>query len=90
MARKNIKHKFAVGDRVIYNPVETGNGWLAGEHGTVIYVDDTGTPYTVEFDRTMAALGGEGITDMRAKKHGYTPRPLNGWFCKEENLIAEE
>ena len=90
---KQAKHKntkFKIGDRVIYNPVETGNGWLAGEHGTVIYVDDTGTPYTVEFDRNLGDLGGYGITDMRAKKHGYTPRPLNGWFCKEENLIAEE
>lgn len=88
--KKTTKHKFAVGDRVIYNPVATGNGWLAGEHGTVIYVDNTGTPYTVEFDRNLGDLGGYGITDMRAKKHGYTPRPLNGWFCKEENLIAEE
>lgn len=41
---KMNEHKFAVGDRVIYNPKRTGNGWLAGEHGTVIYVDSTEPP----------------------------------------------
>lgn len=90
MARTKKAHKFAVGDRVVYNPVNTGNGWLKGEHGTVIYVDNTGTPYTVEFDRPMAALVGEGITDTRVKHTGYTPKPNQSWWCKEENLEAEE
>lgn len=40
MAKKEIKErKFAVGDRVVYRPKRTGNGWLDGWHGTVIYVD---------------------------------------------------
>lgn len=88
--KKTTKHKFAVGDRVIYNPVETGNGWLAGEHGTVIYVDNTGTPYTVEFDRNLGDLGGDGITDFRVKDSGYAAKKNQSWWCKEENLIAEE
>lgn len=83
MAKK--EHKFAIGDRVIYNPVRSGNGWLAGEHGTVIYVDDTGTPYTVEFDRQFY----EGVTDFRTRERGYEPKYSCGWCCKEENLIKE-
>lgn len=85
MARKTHNHKFAVGDRVIYNPKRTGNGWLAGEHGTVIYIDNTEACYTVEFDRQFY----EGVTDFRTRERGYEPRPNCGRFCKEENLIKE-
>ena len=83
---KMNEHKFAVGDRVIYNPKRTGNGWLAGEHGTVIYVDNTEAAYTVQFDVPVA----EGITDYRARGIGIEPKYMCGWFCKEENLEAED
>ena len=66
MARKTHKHKFAVGDRVIYNPVNTGNGWLAGEHGTVIYIANPEACYTVEFNRQFY----EGVTDFRTRERG--------------------
>jgi hypothetical protein len=82
---KTTEHKFAVGDRVIYRPKRTGNGWLAGEHGTVIYVDNTEAAYTVEFDNPI----GEGATDYRTRDNGIEPKPWHGWFCKEENLEAE-
>ena len=64
--KKTNEHKFAVGDRVIYNPVRSGNGWLAGEHGTVIYIDNTEACYTVEFDRQFC----EGVTDFRTRERG--------------------
>lgn len=76
---------FKVGDRVIYRPVNTGNGWLAGEHGTVVYIDSTAAPYTVEFDRPFA----DAITDYRLREIGKEPKYSCGWFCKEENLIKE-
>ena len=56
----------------------------------MIYVDDTGTPYTVEFDRNLGDLGAVGITDGRVKETGYTPKQNQSWWCKEENLTAEE
>jgi hypothetical protein len=68
---KTTEHKFAVGDRVIYRPKRTGNGWLAGEHGTVIYVDNTEAAYTVEFDAPVA----EGNTDYRARANEIEPKP---------------
>jgi hypothetical protein len=77
--------KFSVGDRVVYHARVAGNGFLDGEHGTVIYVDNTSTPYTVEFDRPLAG----GITDERAQRPGFTPKPWRGWFCQEENLEPE-
>jgi hypothetical protein len=83
---KTTEHKFAVGDRVIYRPKRTGNGWLAGEHGTVIYVDNTEAAYTVQFDVPVA----EGNTDYRARANEIEPKPWHGWFCKEENLEAED
>ena len=85
--KKEIKdRKFAVGDRVVYRPKRTGNGWLDGWHGTVIYVDTQGACYTVEFDRQFY----EGVTDFRTRERGYEPKYSCGWFCKEENLEAED
>ena len=86
MMNKMNEHKFAVGDRVIYNPKRTGNGWLAGEHGTVIYVDNTPAPYTVEFDERYP----DGVTDERAKSVGHHPKSFHGWFCREGNLQRED
>lgn len=43
MAKKEIKdRKYKIGDRVVYKRKHTGNGWLDGWHGTVIYVDTRG------------------------------------------------
>lgn len=85
--KKEIKdRKFAVGDRVVYRPKRTGNGWLDGWHGTVIYVDTQGACYTVEFDRPFY----EGATDYRARDIGIEPKVNRGWFCLEENLESEE
>lgn len=84
---KEIKdRKFAVGDRVVYRPKRTGNGWLDGWHGTVIYVDTQGACYTVEFDRPFY----EGVTDYRARDIGIETKVNRGWFCLEENLEAED
>ena len=83
--KEQKEHKFAIGDRVIYNPVRSGNGWLTGEHGTVIYIDSQEACYTVEFDRQFY----EGVTDYRTRERGYEPKYSCGWFCKEENLIKE-
>lgn len=80
--KKTTKHKFAVGDRVVYHAVESGNGWLDGMVGTVIYVDNTRCPYTVEFEDPIM----DGVTDSRAVQLGFEPRPWHGWFCREENL----
>lgn len=79
--RTQREHKFAVGDRVVYNPLRTGNGWLAGEHGTVVYIDNTEACYTVEFNRPFY----EGVTEHRIPH----PKAYCGWFCKEENLTKE-
>ena len=70
MAMETKEHKFAIGDRVIYNPVRSGNGWLTGEHGTVIYIDSQEACYTVEFDRQFY----EGVTDFRTRERGYEPK----------------
>lgn len=78
------KHKFKRGDRVIYNAVECGNGCLEGKIGTVIYVDNTRCPYTVEFDDFSDYY--LACTDYRARKYGHEPKPFAGWFCREENL----
>lgn len=85
--KKEIRdRKFAVGDRVVYRPKRTGNGWLDGWHGTVIYVDTQGACYTVELDRPFY----EGVTDYRARDIGIEPKVNRGWFCLEENLESEE
>ena len=87
MATKEIEdRKYKIGDRVVYHPKRTGNGWLDGWHGTVIYVDTQGACYTVEFDRPFY----EGVTDYRAREIGIEPKVNCGWFCKEENLESEE
>ena len=80
------KHKFAVGDRVIYHANVSGNGWLNGMEGRIIYVDGTRCHYTVQFDVPIA----EGNTDYRARKNGIEPDPWCGWFCREENLTLIE
>lgn len=86
MTKEIKERKFAVGDRVVYRPKRTGNGWLDGWHGTVIYVDTQGACYTVEFDRPLY----EGVTDYRARDIGIEPKVNRGWFCLEENLESEE
>lgn len=85
--KKEIKdRKYQIGDRVVYRPKRTGNGWLDGWHGTVIYVDTQGACYTVEFDRPFY----EGVTDYRARDIGIEPKVIRGWFCLQENLESEE
>lgn len=87
MAKKEIKdRKYKIGDRVVYRPKRTGNGWLDGWHGTVIYVDTQSACYTVEFDKPFY----EGVTDYRARDIGIEPKVNRGWFCLEENLEPEE
>lgn len=86
MTKEIKERKFAVGDRVVYRPKRTGNGWLDGWHGTVIYVDTQGACYTVEFERPFY----EGVTDYRARDIGIEPKVNRGWFCLEENLESEE
>lgn len=73
------KHKFRLGDRVVYRITDggPGNTELNGWHGTVIYVDNTPAPYTVEFDE-------------RAKSVGHHPKSFHGWFCREGNLQRED
>lgn len=79
-----MTHKFKVGDRVIYNAVESGNTALDGKVGMIIYVDNTRCPYTVEFDDFFDLY--TGITDHRVKGAD----PYHGWFCREENLTLLE
>lgn len=74
------KHKFKVGDRVVYHPVCYGNDDLDGWTGTIVYVDNTRLPYTMRLDD---AYGG-GMTD---KRFSTTEDNINRcWFCREENL----
>lgn len=82
---KKNNHKFRVGDRVIYHAKNYGDGFLNGKHGTVIYVDGTRCPYTVEFDDAIE----EGLTDNRVLKVGIIPRRWQSRFCREENLVPE-
>lgn len=80
------KPVFKVGDRVTYYAGEYGNGLLNGKTGTVIYVDGTRWPYTVEFDFVVDV--NMAVTDYRARKHGIEPKPFHGWFCRPEHLEA--
>lgn len=82
------KPVFKVGDRGIYHVNLWGNGDLNGLVGTVIYVDDTRCPYTVEFDGFYDVAN--AVTDYRARKHGIEPRQYHGWFCRPENLTKLE
>lgn len=82
------EYKFKVGDRVMYKAIECGNGDLDGLTGTVIYVDGTRCPYTVEFDDWSDVMN--AVTDYRARKYGIEPQPYHGWFCRPENLIKLE
>lgn len=80
------KPVFKVGDRVTYHTTDCGNGLLNGKTGTVIYVDKTRCPYTVEFDFVVDPE--IAITDYRARMHNIEPRPCHGWFCLPEHLEA--
>ena len=84
---KSKKHKFKPGDRVVYRITDggPGNSDLEGRHGTVIYVDNTPAPYTVEFDESYC----DGVTDYRVRQHGKEPKTWHGWFCREGNLQKE-
>ena len=82
------EYQFKVGDRVMYKAVEYGNGDLDGLTGTVIYVDGTRCPYTVEFDNWHDVCN--GVTDYRARRHKIAPKQYGGWFCRPENLIKLE
>lgn len=79
------KRRFQVGDRVVYHDRVAGNADLDGRHGTVIYVDGTRCPYTVERDEPYP----EGLTDFRARENGIDPKHGHSWFCREENLRKE-
>lgn len=81
---RNVNHLYKVGDRVVYNAVNFGNTDLNGKTGTIIYVDNTGAPYTVQFDDWEDVHN--GILDLRAEKHGAHYPTFSQWFCKEENL----
>ena len=78
------EHQFKVGDRVMYRAVEYGNSDLDGLAGTVIYVDNTRCPYTVEFDDWEDPTN--GITDHRVPNR----KQYGGWFCRPENLTKLE
>lgn len=78
------KHKFKVGDRVVYNAVEFGNTDLDGKIGTIVYVDSTAAPYTVSFDDWRDEYN--GVHDLRAEKGGAKYPPFTQWFCAEQNL----
>ena len=80
--------KFKVGDRVIYHANLWGNGDLNGRVGTVIYVDNTRCPYTVEFNGWVDVVN--AVTDYRAREHGIEPKQYHGWFCRPENLTKLE
>ena len=82
------EHKFKLGDRVVYHPVNTGNGCLDGLVGTVIYIDNTHCPYTVEFNDFCDV--NTAVTDYRVRDRGAEPMPFHGWFCREENLTLIE
>ena len=82
------EHQFKVGDRVTYQAVSTGNADLNGWRGTVIFVDNTRCPYTVEFDRKYNDQ--DAVTDYRARQLGIEPKPYHGWFCRPENLTKLE
>ena len=81
---REVNHLFKVGDRVVYNAVGYGNTDLNGKVGTIIYVDNTGAPYTVQFDGWEDIHN--GVHDLRAEKGGIKYPPFSQWFCKEENL----
>ena len=81
------KHKFKIGDRVVYRITDggAGNTDLEGWHGTVIFIDNTRCPYTVEFDDAYR----NGVTDYRCRKNRREPKLWHGWFCREGNLHKE-
>lgn len=84
------KHKFKLGDRVVYRITDggPGNTDLEGRHGRIIYVDklpQSRCPYTVEFDQGYA----DGVTDYRARENKIEPKQWHGWFCREGNLHKE-
>ena len=83
-----MTHKFKVGDRVIYNAVESGNTALDGKVGMIIYVDNTRCPYTVNFYNWSDEYN--GVHDLRAEKGGIKFPPFSQWFCREENLTLLE
>ena len=80
------KHKFKVGDRVVYQPMRAGNPDIAGWHGTVTYIDSQEACYTVELDDAYI----EGMTDERVRANGFEPQRGHSWFAKEENLVREK
>lgn len=73
--------KFQKGDRVVYRcDVWSGNADLDGRAGTVIGVDGTASPYTVEFDKELP----DAMEDRRfGGKKGHC------WCCTESHLIEE-
>ncbi len=77
------KHKFKIGDRVVYRcRGQGGNGWLDGEAGVVKHISDYGSnyDYDVEFDRI--------IPENMGLAH-FGIRDGHGWACTEEHLQAE-
>ncbi len=74
--------KFKPGDRVVYHcDGWIGNPDLDGHAGTVIGVDKTNLPYTVEFDDEFL----NSMEDMRfGGKKGHC------WCCAEERLQSED
>lgn len=78
MSEKKSPHRFKVGDRVIYH-VASGVGYdvLDGCVGTVIGVDSSNLPYTVEFDDEFP----DAMEDMF-----FGGEKGHCWCCSSERL----
>ena len=78
MSEKKSPHRFKVGDRVIYH-VGSGVGYdmLDGRVGTVIGVDTSNLPYTVEFDEEFP----DAMEDLF-----FGGKPGHCWCCADERL----
>ncbi len=77
-----MKHKYKVGDRVVYQPDgRSGNPDLSGWAGKIIGIDGSVLPYTVEFDDAYV----DAMDDLRfGGKKGHC------WHCAEHHLVLEE
>ena len=76
----HTERTYRIGDKVRYRTDDTGNPDIDGWVGTVIYVDTR--TYTVEFPQEIF----DGVTDYRTRDIGIEPKPMRGWFCREEHL----
>ncbi len=77
-----MKHKYKVGDRVVYRIVDDiySNADLHGRAGRIIGIDQTRTPYTVEFDEPYC----DAMED-----HRFGGKKGHCWHCTENHLTLE-